>query len=147
MKPYKIAAKAIIFDQDRVLILRKSAEERNAKDSHGWDFPGGGLEPSEPIMEALAREVMEETGLQVKVVAPAYIYDEIQEEKHLIIIKFACDQPVGELILSSEHESYHWVRLDQLQEGAFPDWMKEEIRRAYRIYTDFRGMGRYVQSL
>ncbi len=34
---------------------------------------------------ALAREVMEETGLQVNVVAPAYIYDEIQEEKHLII--------------------------------------------------------------
>lgn len=141
-KPYKIAAKAIIFDQERVLILRKSEEERNVKDTHGWDFPGGGLEPSEPLMDALSREVMEETGLQVKVVAPAYIYDEIQEEKHLIIIKFACDQPVGELSLSAEHESYHWVHMDHLQESEFPEWMKEEIRRAYRVYTDFRGMSR-----
>jgi mutator protein MutT len=141
-KPYKIAAKAIIFDQDRVLILRKSMQERIAKDTHGWDFPGGGLEPCEPLMDALAREVMEETGLQVKVVAPAYIYDEIQEEKHLIIIKFACDQPTGELVLSPEHESHYWVHMDDLSDGEFPEWMKEEIRRAYRIYTDFRGVNR-----
>lgn len=139
-KPYKIAAKAIIFHDGHVLILRKSLEERLAKDTHGWDFPGGGLEPCEPIMDALAREVMEETGLEVKVVAPAYIYDEIQEEKHLIIIKFACDQPTGELTLSAEHDLYRWVHLDELDEGEYPEWMKEEIRRAYRIYSDFRGI-------
>jgi 8-oxo-dGTP diphosphatase len=141
-KPYKIAAKAIIFDGDRVLILRKSKEERLAKDTHGWDFPGGGLEPCEPLMDALAREVKEETGLTVKVVAPAYIYDEIQEEKHLIIIKFACDQPNGELVLSPEHENHFWVPMEELDKGEFPEWMKEEIRRAYRIYCDFRGIGR-----
>ncbi|AUS09656.1 hypothetical protein C1X05_13035 [Laceyella sacchari] len=141
-KPYKIAAKAIIFDRDHVLILRKSEEERTRKETHGWDFPGGGLEPSEPLMDALSREVMEETGLQVKVIAPAYIYDEIQEEKHLIIVKFACDQPLGQVRLSAEHESYHWVPLADLDQGEFPDWMKEEIRRAYRVYTDFRGIER-----
>ncbi|WP_124728025.1 NUDIX hydrolase [Staphylospora marina] len=141
-KPYKIAAKAIIFERDRVLILRKSREERSAKDSHGWDFPGGGLEPAEPLMDALAREVKEETGLSVKVVAPAYIYDEIQEEKHLIIIKFACDQPSGELVLSPEHESHLWVSMQDLDAGEFPEWMKEEIRRAYRVYTEFRGIDR-----
>ncbi|MBA4601445.1 NUDIX domain-containing protein [Thermoactinomyces mirandus] len=138
-KPYKIVAKAIIFDQDYVLILRKSLEERVAKDTHGWDFPGGGLEPCEPLMDALAREVMEETGLEVKVVAPAYIYDEIQEEKHLIIIKFACCRPMGTLKLSSEHDYHCWVHLNELEQGEFPDWMKEEIRRAYRIFCDFRG--------
>ncbi|TCS95048.1 NUDIX hydrolase [Hazenella coriacea] len=142
-KPIKIAAKAIIFDpDDRVLILHKSEAERKPNKDHGWDFPGGGMEPEEPIMDALAREVMEETGLQVKVVAPAYIYDEIQAEKHLIIIKFACDQPIGDLVLSSEHESFHWVPMSDLQHQAFPEWMKEEIRRAYRIYTDFRGVNR-----
>jgi 8-oxo-dGTP diphosphatase len=29
-----------------------------------------------------------------------------------------------------------------LDQGEFPDWMKEEIRRAYRVYTDFRGIER-----
>lgn len=135
-KPYKIAAKAIIFDEDRVLVLRKSLAERSARDSHGWDFPGGGLEADEPLMDGLAREVWEETGLQVKVIGPAYIYDEIQEEKHLIIIKFACHQPTGSIKLSKEHISYHWVSIDRLPDTPFPEWMKEEIRRAYRIYVD-----------
>lgn len=139
-KPYKIVAKAIIFDQDRVLILRKSLAERSAKDTHGWDFPGGGLEPDEPIMEALAREVREETGLEVKVIAPAYIYDEIREEKHLLILKFACDRPTGQLTLSFEHESHYWVHVNELDQGEFPEWMKEEVRRAYRVYADRRGV-------
>ncbi len=138
-KPYKIVAKAIIFDQEYVLILRKSLRERLAKDTHGWDFPGGGLEPFEPLMDALSREVMEETGLQVRVVAPAYVYDEIQDEKHLIIIKFACCQPTGTLKLSSEHDFHCWVPMNELQHREFPEWMKEEIRRAYRIFDDFRG--------
>ncbi|MBD1370943.1 NUDIX domain-containing protein [Hazenella sp. IB182357] len=137
-KPYKIAAKAIIFQGSKVLILRKSFAERNAKDTHGWDFPGGGLEPEEPLMEALAREVMEETGLQVKVIAPAYVYDEIQEEKHLLIIKFACDKPQGSVVLSPEHDSHHWFCVDQLDQTRVPEWMKEEVRRAYRVYNEFR---------
>lgn len=138
IKPYKVVAKAIIFQQKKVLILRKSLKERMAKDSHGWDFPGGSLEPGELLMDGLVRELKEETGLTVKVVAPAYIYDEIQEEKHLLIIKFACHQPEGELILSDEHDSYIWVSLDELNQGVFPEWMKEEIRRAYRVYNEFQ---------
>ncbi|MDR6227472.1 NUDIX hydrolase [Desmospora profundinema] len=135
-QPYKIAAKAIVFDGDRVLVLRKSPAERSARDSHGWDFPGGGLEPSEPLMDALYREVLEETGLHMKVIGPAYIYDDIQDEKHLIIIKFACHQPMGQIKLSAEHESYHWTRVSELNQSSYPEWMKEEIRRAYRIYME-----------
>ncbi|SFS65907.1 NUDIX hydrolase [Marininema halotolerans] len=135
-KPYKIAAKAIIFNQDRVLVLRKSPAERSARDHHGWDFPGGGLEPSEPLMDALYREVKEETGLSVRVIGPAYIYDDLQEEKHLIIIKFACQQPQGQVRLSSEHESYQWTAMGDLSTSPYPEWMKEEIRRAYRIYME-----------
>jgi 8-oxo-dGTP diphosphatase len=29
-----------------------------------WDLPGGGLEPDEPLLEGLAREVREETGIR-----------------------------------------------------------------------------------
>ncbi|SFI97912.1 NUDIX hydrolase [Thermoflavimicrobium dichotomicum] len=137
-KPYKLVAKAIIFHENHVLVLRKSEEERIAKNSHGWDFPGGSLEPDELLLDGLARELAEEIGLTVKVIAPAYVYDEIQEEKHLVIIKFACDQPEGQLILSPEHEYYQWIPLEQLHETEIPEWMKDEIGRAYRIYKEFR---------
>lgn len=138
-KPYKIVVKAIIFDhQERVLIMRKSKEERMAKATHGYDFPGGGLEVDEPLIEGLNREVYEETGLQVEVIGPASVYDEIQKEKHLVIIKFACDQPKGEFVLSEEHDEYEWVPLDVLAQKQYPDWMKEEVQIAYRVYQQFR---------
>jgi 8-oxo-dGTP diphosphatase len=139
-KGIKIAPKAIIFDQDRVLVLRRSKTERKEKNSHGWDFPGGGLEPGELVMEALAREVKEETGLHVKVISPAYIYDELIEEKHLIVMKFVCCQPVGQIVLSTEHEDYRWVEISNIANESYPDWMKEEIRRAYCVYQAFRGI-------
>lgn len=132
-KPYKIAAKAIIFDQDTVLLLKRSAQEREGNEDHIWDFPGGSLEPQEPIMDALKREVMEETGLTVNVISPAYIYDDIQGERHLIILKFVCDQPAGQLKLSAEHDSYHWIHINQLQTCDLPEWMKKEVRKAYRL--------------
>lgn len=138
-KPIKIAPKAIVFDQDKVLILIRSKTERKDRDLHGWDFPGGSLEPGEQIMDALAREVKEETGLAIKVISPAYIYDEIMEEKHLIIMKFACCNPVGKIKLSDEHEEFRWVDMKKLANEPFPEWMKEEIRRAYRMYQVFRG--------
>lgn len=138
-KPYKIVVKAIIFDyQERVLIMRKSKEERKSKATHGYDFPGGGLEVNEPLMKGLTREVFEETGLQVDVIGPAYVFDEIQKEKHLVIIKFACDQPKGDFVISEEHDDYEWIQLNRLDQKQYPDWMKEEIKRAYRVYQQFR---------
>lgn len=132
-KPYQIAAKGIIFDRDAVLLLKRSEQERAGNEEHIWDFPGGSLETEEPIMEALKREVMEETGLKVNVISPAYIYDDIQDERHLIILKFVCDQPIGQLKLSAEHESYHWIHMDDLQASTLPEWMKKEVRKAYGI--------------
>lgn len=130
--------KAIIFDrQDRVLILHRSEIERKKKNSHGFDFPGGGLEVGELMLDALSREVFEETGLAVEIIAPAYVYDELQAEKHLVIIKYACANPSGELILSDEHDQYEWVPLQQLANRCYPDWMQEEIWQAYRIYQTF----------
>jgi 8-oxo-dGTP diphosphatase len=138
-KSLKIVAKAIIFQHEKVLVLRRSEAERKSRDSHIWDFPGGSIEPEELILDALSREVKEETGLEIKVVAPAYVYDEFQEGDHLVLVKFACDQPVGEIELSEEHDHYLWISLQDLDQADIPEWMKEEIQRAYRVYTEFRG--------
>lgn len=137
-KPYKLVVKAIIIDeQDRVLILRRSENERKKQETHVFDFPGGSLEEGESLLEALEREVNEETGLRVDVIAPAYVYDEIQEDHHLVIVKFACHRPVGNLALSDEHDQYEWVSMQSLDQNLSPDWMKDEILQAYQIYQAF----------
>lgn len=137
-KPYKVVVKAIIFDEhQRVLVLHRSDTERKTKNSHGFDFPGGGLEDDETVIDALKREVLEETGLMMKVIAPAYIYDEVQTEKHLVVVKFACQQPKGQVLLSDEHDDYEWISVAQLADSKYPEWMQEEIHQAFRIYQAF----------
>jgi 8-oxo-dGTP pyrophosphatase MutT (NUDIX family) len=47
----------------RVLLFRAALASRSAE--HWWELPGGGIEPGESYAEAAAREIREETGLQI----------------------------------------------------------------------------------
>ena len=59
----RMAVTGFIFDttRTRLLLTRRS-------DNGAWCLPGGGMEPGETPAEAVVREVMEETGLQVRAV-------------------------------------------------------------------------------
>ena len=56
------ACDAVIFDaaREKVLLTRRS-------DNGRWCLPGGGMDPGESATECCAREVLEETGLVVRV--------------------------------------------------------------------------------
>lgn len=57
-----IAAKAIIVRDNKVLVLRQSAEAA-VSGANRYHPPGGIVEPGESLHEALEREIQEETGL------------------------------------------------------------------------------------
>ena len=64
---------AAVIENDHILMVRHSSPERTY-----WTLPGGGVEPGETHLQAVQREVLEETCLEVRVgrllfVAP-YIY-------------------------------------------------------------------------
>lgn len=55
---------AVILDEDnRLLVVRR----RNPPSAGAWSIPGGRVEPSESALDAVRREVLEETGLAVDV--------------------------------------------------------------------------------
>ena len=60
-RPLTIGARGVIHNRkkDTVLLVRH-------RYSSGWELPGGGVEVGESTLEALAREVEEETGVQCK---------------------------------------------------------------------------------
>jgi ADP-ribose pyrophosphatase YjhB (NUDIX family) len=58
--PHTIGVTALIERNGRCLV------ERRASDTDVWAFIGGTLEPDEPVLAALRREVLEETGFAVE---------------------------------------------------------------------------------
>lgn len=59
----RVAAYAVILDEDRRVLLARWTEGRRVS----WTMPGGGLEPGEDPETAVRREVREETGYKVVV--------------------------------------------------------------------------------
>ena len=72
-KQLRHAARAIILDQqDAVLLCRfRLPHPAVPTGARGvWAMPGGGLEPGEDVLQALRRELLEETGLTLGIDPP-----------------------------------------------------------------------------
>src|SRR5262245_33852004 len=60
---------AVIFDDGRVLLQRRD-------DTRRWGLPGGAVDPGESVRDAVIREVLEETGLDVEPVRLIGVYSD-----------------------------------------------------------------------
>lgn len=61
----KIAVKCIIEQEGKILLMKESAS--SSWKPGKWSLPGGKLEAQETYQDAITREILEETGLEVSV--------------------------------------------------------------------------------
>jgi len=101
---------AVIVSHGRVLLIRRG---QNPMKGH-WTLPGGALEVGESLAEGLAREVREETGLQVEVLELVELLDRIHREHgrvryHYVIADYLCRVTGGSLLAGSDADAARWV--------------------------------------
>ena len=106
---YHLAVKGIIGRSDgKILVLKRSS-----KDDHKpgvWETAGGGMEREETPQEALAREILEETGLQVIVGEPFNVFSFKKDTGEFKIgTTFLCEYTGGAVKMSDEHSEYRWI--------------------------------------
>ena len=99
MRPIRVAAKAIIVRDGRLLVTR------NVDAVGEWYLlPGGGQEPGEALPETVRRECREEVGADVEVGALRFVRDYVGRhhefatedgEVHQLELMFACALPPG----------------------------------------------------
>jgi 8-oxo-dGTP diphosphatase len=109
----RIAMKALIVRDGKVLLLREAATYDEGTQRGRYHLPGGRVEVGEPFDVALRREVKEETGLEVEIDKPVYVgewHPVIRgEENQIIAVFFLCTPTTHDITLSSEHDRYVWA--------------------------------------
>ncbi len=116
----EFAQKAFIMDEDRVLLVRKSASDPHHPGC--WEVPGGRLKVAQDddLDEHIRREVYEEVGLRVEPGPPFHLWDWWMpdgapgEDVRVVAVARAC-RPVGGLSVTDEHR----VPDDHLGESAW----------------------------
>ena len=72
-KEYEVDKENLRFRPSVYGVLIEGGKILLSKQWDGYDFPGGGIEISETIEEALKREFFEETGLKVELIMPTHV--------------------------------------------------------------------------
>ncbi len=110
----KVAATAVVERAGLVLMLRRAVET-----GYGlWSLPGGYVDRGEVVEEAAAREVLEETGLQVKINGLVGLFSESGHP--VVVAAYAAEETGGKLEAGPEALELGFYPLDALPTLAFP---------------------------
>lgn len=113
----------IVFSPDRtsvLLILRR--------DVPVWVLPGGGIEPNETPEQAVVREILEETGFEVKVDRLVGRYYPVNRLSKRTLL-FECSVLGGSAQVSSETRGVKFISLDRLPPMPPPylEWVTDAV--------------------
>jgi len=135
-------AKVIVFDsENNVLLLRISDWPERPDKSHKPDLPGGEVEHGESSQIGVARELLEETGLQVNPEKLVRVYYDVDAGRGQIVERevFICRVSEKSVVLSTEHEEYWWSPIERLNEV--------DIKEPYRYVFGLMGHNNLTQLI
>jgi ADP-ribose pyrophosphatase YjhB (NUDIX family) len=109
---------AVVWRGERVLLIRRGRPPRLGQ----WSLPGGGQQLGETLLEAVAREIREETGLIVDEIRFLTTVDLIEREAdgriryHYTLVDFTAEAPHGEAVAGDDAAAVAWFAVDELDE-------------------------------
>lgn len=129
----QLAVSAVIFREGKLLLLKRAKSP-----GHGfWSLPGGRVEFGESLHTALAREVDEEAGLEIDIVALAGWREVLPlaggSGGHYLIMSFAARWKANEPRLNEEHDDFKWVEPGQFGDLKLTGGLPEVVEAARRL--------------
>lgn len=128
----QIAVGAIVIRDEELLMVRRGHEPGAGL----WSVPGGRVEKGEYLTDALEREVLEETGLQIDVAELAGLFEVVGEE-HFVVLDYLAtvsgtdDAPRA----MGDADDARWVPLDEIKDlDCTPRF--EELLNAWGVLAD-----------
>jgi 8-oxo-dGTP diphosphatase len=132
----------VIIDQGRALLIRRGSEPLLGE----WSIPGGTLELGESLQEGVARELLEETGVKVRVLDLIEVFDRIylgdgssrvevegKPRFHFVIVDYLCEPLSGEPRAGSDVTDVAFAREDELQRFHLTETATRVLMKAFAM--------------
>ncbi|MCE1254864.1 MAG: NUDIX hydrolase, partial [Anaerolineae bacterium] len=128
----KVDARGVIFKDGKILLVKELSDG-------GWTLPGGWMDVDETPGEAVAREVREEAGYEVRADKLLFIYDRRLHGHpaymfHVYKLFFLCELIGGQAATSIETGGAVFFGLDELPPLSVERTTLEEIERCFYHY-------------
>ena len=127
---------------DEVLLIRRGKPPRQGQ----WSIPGGTLELGESLQAGVARELLEETGLHVRVLDLIEVFDRIYVQPaeggggtarrprfHYVIVDYLCERISGEARAGSDVTDVAFACEDELENYHLTETAMRVLRRAFAM--------------
>jgi 8-oxo-dGTP diphosphatase len=132
----------VVVDDGRALLIRRGSEPLRGQ----WSIPGGMLELGESLQAGVARELREETGLEVRVLELIEVFDRIYVQQHIdgkpaderpryhyVIVDYLCERISGEACAGSDVTDVAFAREDELEPYHLTETATRVLRKAFAM--------------
>jgi len=117
MKQVWVAVGVIYDPKQGYFICRRAAHQHQGGK---WEFPGGKVEQTETVQQALTRELQEEIGIDVKAAKPLLVIEHSYSDKAVKLDVWLVTEFTG-IAQSLEGLENRWVQLNELEQLDFPE--------------------------
>ncbi len=132
----------VIIDQGRALLIRRGSEPLLGE----WSIPGGTLEIGESLEEGVARELLEETGIEIRVIELIEVFDRIYREDestsskvkrrprfHFVVVDYLCERLGGEPRAGSDVTDVAFAREEELARFHLTETATRVLKKAFAM--------------
>ena len=133
-RPY-VGVGGVVVDAGKVLIVKRKYEPLAGQ----WSIPGGGVELGETLEACVAREILEETGLEIEVGPVIEVLDRIMRDEggsvryHFVLVDYLCWPTGGELRAGSDVADVRFVDPSELEPFQLASITTDVIHRALAL--------------
>jgi len=132
----------VVIEDGRTLLIRRGSEPLRGE----WSIPGGTLELGETLEAGVARELLEETGVEVRVLELIEVFDRIYDDSgkiarpgekrpryHYVIADYLCERVSGEARAGSDVTDVVFAREDELSQYGLTETATRILHKAFAM--------------
>ncbi len=131
----------VVIADGRALLIRRGNPPLEGE----WSIPGGTLEVGEMLLDAVRRELAEETGIEVRVGDLIEVFERIfpdgegQPKYHFVILDYLCEAVRGTARAGSDVTDVAWAAESELQKYLLTPTATRVIKKAFQMARERDG--------